>query len=246
MYPKEYFEAHKPHYESGRCFVLMPFAGRYDEVYETIVEAIQGPELNFVCSRADELFGGGHILEDILRLIGTAEVVIADVSERNPNVFYELGIAHMAKDLENVLIITQDLDDVPFDLRHYRCTKYEQSNPGLRQLKKDLISSVKQVAGVAYRFSVREDERYEFPRKLFGQDRAKYEFEIKQIWVMEGAAKFIMEERRHVLGEPPQKIREDSYGIPAGDGIELMNVPWKLVLDETRDGTAYFRVVARR
>jgi hypothetical protein len=246
MYPKEYFEQHKPQVESGRCFVLMPFAPQYAEVYDTIVEAIEGPDLNFECSRADELFGGGHILEDILRLIGTAEIVIADVTGRNPNVFYELGIAHMAKDLANVLILAQTMDDVPFDLRHYRCTKYEQSKPGLRQLKKDLILSVKEVAGVAYRFSMREDEGYEFPKKLFGRDRAKYEFEIKQIWIMEGAAKFIMEERRHVLGEPVQTVREDSYGIPTGGVVELLNVPWKLVLDETREGMAYFRVVAKR
>jgi hypothetical protein len=72
-----------------------------------------------------------------------------------------------------------------------------------------------------------------------------YEFEIKQIWIMEGAAKFIMEERRHVLGEPVRTIREDSYGIPTGGVVELLNVPWKLVLDETREETAYFRVVAR-
>jgi hypothetical protein len=89
VYPKECFDQQAPHAESGRCFVLMPFAAQFDEVYETIVEAIQGPELYFVCSRADELFGGGHLLEDILCLISTAEVVIADVTQRNPNVFYE-------------------------------------------------------------------------------------------------------------------------------------------------------------
>jgi hypothetical protein len=94
MYPKKYFEQQKLQAERGKCFVLMPFAGQYAEVYDTIVEAIEGPGLNFEFSR-----------------------------------------------------------DVPFDLRHYRCTKYEQSKPGLRQLKKDLVSSAKEVAAVAYRFS---------------------------------------------------------------------------------------------
>jgi hypothetical protein len=246
MYPKTFFEQNKPEPESGQCFVLMPFAGQFQEVYDTIVEALEGPELNFSCKRADELYGGGHIIEDILRCIGKAEVIIADVTTRNPNVFYELGIAHMAKDLEKVLILTQDMDDVPFDLRHFRCIVYEQSRAGLRQFQRILSSTVKEISEVLYRFSIKESEQYKFPHRLFGPDRCFHDFEITQIWVGANAVKFHMKEYRHILDKPVETVRADSYGMESGDCIELARTPWQVVLEETHDDMAHFRVVPKR
>jgi hypothetical protein len=246
MYPKTFFEQTKPQPESGQCFVLMPFASQFQEVYDAIVEALEGPELNFSCTRADELFGGGHIIEDILRCIGKAEVVIADVTTKNPNVFYELGITHMAKDLEKVLILTQDMNDVPFDLRHFRCIIYQQSNPGLKQLQKTLISSVKEISKASYRFSIKDGEQYKFPHKLFGPDRCFHDFEITKIWAAPNAAKFYMKEYRHILGKPVETVKAGSYGIIRGEGIELAKVPWRLVLEEVHADTAHFRVVPKK
>ncbi len=246
MYPKTFFEQTKPQLKAGQCFVLMPFADQFQEVYAAIFEALVGPELNFVCTRADELFGGGHIIEDILRYIGEAEVVIADVTTKNPNVFYELGIAHMIKDIEKVLILTQDMNDVPFDLRPFRCIIYQQSNPGLKQLQKSLISSVKEISEASYRFSIKEGEQYKFPQKLFGPDKCFHDFEITEIWVEPNAAKLVMKEYRYILGKPVEKVKEDSYGIMRGHGIEFAKVPWQIILEEVHAKTAHFRVVPKK
>lgn len=75
----------------------MPFAPVFDEIYETIRETIQGPELSFHGTRADELQGGGYIIDDILRETAEAGLIIADFTGRNPNVFYELGITQIVK-----------------------------------------------------------------------------------------------------------------------------------------------------
>lgn len=91
MYPKEFFAHGAPQQRNGTCFVIMPFADTFTEVYETLREAVESPEVSFDCIRADDLVGGGHIIRDILRGVPEAEVVIADLTGRNPNVFYELG-----------------------------------------------------------------------------------------------------------------------------------------------------------
>src|SRR5689334_13299608 len=119
MYPKTFFGQKKINERTGSCFVLMPFARDFMEVYDAISRAIEGQELDRTCYRADEIFGGGHVIEDILANIAEAELIIADVTSRNPNVFYELGIAHMVKDVRNVIIITQAMADVPFDLQQF-------------------------------------------------------------------------------------------------------------------------------
>ncbi len=245
MYPKTYFEQHEVQPERGQAFVLMPFADRFQQVYDTIQQTLEGPDLNFNCTRADELFGGGHIIEDILHWIGKAEVVIADVTSKNPNVFYELGITHMAKDVEKVLILAQDMEDVPFDLRPFRCIVYEQNAAGLRQLQKTLAQHIKESSGASYRFSLKQKEQYQFPHKLFGLDRCFYDFEITEIWVAPDAAKFYMKEYRHVLGRPVETVNEGGHGIELGETVELEGVPWKLILQETNVDTAHFRVVPK-
>jgi hypothetical protein len=67
MHPKTFFETSAIHSHAGKCFVLMPFAQNFNEVYETIREVIQGSNLGFSCVRADDIIGGGHIINDIMR-----------------------------------------------------------------------------------------------------------------------------------------------------------------------------------
>src|SRR5205807_5884923 len=112
-YPKAFFATDNEHERPGTCFVLMPFATGFDTTYDAILDAMESADLVFRCRRADELFGGHEIMEGVLQEIARAEVVIADLTGRNPNVFYELGIAHMLKDADRVLLLTQRLEDVP-------------------------------------------------------------------------------------------------------------------------------------
>jgi nucleoside 2-deoxyribosyltransferase len=104
-----------------QCFVMMPFAGEFDDIYQFVIKPTVESE-GFICRRADEIPDSGVLLDSIVRSIAQADLIIVDVSKANPNVFYELGIAHSLG--KNVLIIAQSVEDVPFDIRHNRLLVY--------------------------------------------------------------------------------------------------------------------------
>lgn len=109
------------------CFVMMPFGAWFDRYYQEIyVPAIK--EAGFEPVRADELFTTGSVVEQIWEQIEKAKLLLADLSGKNPNVFYELGLAHAAK--KPVVFTASQVDDVPFDLRHLRVIIYEVREPG--------------------------------------------------------------------------------------------------------------------
>lgn len=125
-----------------KCFVLMPFAEKYREVYEQIYKAVCSDN-NVECWRVDEVARPGSITKDIVDGIIDADIVIADLSSQNPNVFYELGIAHS---VGNKTIMTcQNIDDVPFDIGNYRVILYEQTISGSKELIKKLDKSIKEL-----------------------------------------------------------------------------------------------------
>lgn len=124
------------------CFVLMPFANELRVVYETgIVPAATKSELQ--CQRADEIMRPGGIMAQVWESLMTARVVIADLTYTNANVFYELGLAHVIG--HDVILLTQDMSFVPFDLRHMRCIKYSNSEQGLHLLEQKLALSIRDV-----------------------------------------------------------------------------------------------------
>jgi hypothetical protein len=138
IYPKSFFDDKKSKNKNGSdeesfsIFVIMPFAKQFTDVYNKGIKSL-ARKMGWDCVRADEVFRSKPIMEDILGHIHKSGIIIADTTSRNPNVFYELGISHTTK--EFVVIISQSLDDVPFDLRHLRCFLYSPSTEGLRQLQ---------------------------------------------------------------------------------------------------------------
>ena len=129
IYPKTFFETSSIESMPRTCFAIMPFGDPFDELYQEVIkESLE--EINFTVVRADELYGSKPIMEDILGGIESAEIVIADLTGKNPNVFYELGITHSRKINDNVIIVTQDLEDIPFDLRPYRTIQYKPTISG--------------------------------------------------------------------------------------------------------------------
>lgn len=108
------------------CFVMMPFGEWFDRYYQEIyVPAIK--DAGFEPVRADELFTTGSVVEQIWEQIEKAKLLLADLSGKNPNVFYELGLAHAAK--KPVIFTAGQLEDVPFDLRHLRVIIYDVREP---------------------------------------------------------------------------------------------------------------------
>lgn len=119
------------------CFVMMPFGSWFDRYYQEIyVPAIKDAGLEPI--RADELFSTGSVVEQIWEQIGKARVLLADLTDKNPNVFYELGLAHAA--IKPVVFTAAKVDDVPFDLRHLRVIVYEIREPEWAQKLRRLIT----------------------------------------------------------------------------------------------------------
>lgn len=123
------------------CFIVMPFSiESLNVVYEDFVRPTLEDRCHLRPQRGDDVFGSNVIMEDITKSIRKARLIIADLTSRNPNVFYEVGIAHALN--KQVLLMTQSIEDVPFDLRHRRALVYEYSPRGCKKLEKDLYDNV--------------------------------------------------------------------------------------------------------
>ena len=119
------------------CFVMMPFGAWFDRYYQEIyVPAIK--DAGFEPVRADELFTTGSVVEQIWEQIEKAKLLLADLSGKNPNVFYELGLAHAAK--QPVIFTAAQVDDVPFDLRHLRVIIYDVREPEWASMLRKSVS----------------------------------------------------------------------------------------------------------
>ena len=122
-------------------FVIMPFTQDWsNDIWQQVIKpAVQ--EIGMTPIRADDLYGQ-NIMEDVWQSILKAALIICDTSGRNPNVFYELGIAHTLG--KKVLLLTQSINDIPFDLQAYRHIEYQVSISGGNHLKETLKKYIKE------------------------------------------------------------------------------------------------------
>ncbi|MBF0378137.1 MAG: hypothetical protein HQK72_11730 [Desulfamplus sp.] len=122
------------------CFYVGPFSESYTNIYnDNILKPIK--TIGLQIQRADEIFGTMPVMEDIWNVLNECSIVIAEISGRNPNVMYEIGMAHTIG--KKVILITQNASDIPFDLRHHRCILYENTENGRETLESKLLSTIK-------------------------------------------------------------------------------------------------------
>lgn len=108
-----------------KCFVIMPFGGWFDKYYIDIyIPAIEAA--GFEAKRAEDLYRLGNIVNDIWAYTKEATVLLADLTNKNPNVFYELRLAHAIT--KPAVLITASMEDVPFDLRSLRVIDYDKNS----------------------------------------------------------------------------------------------------------------------
>ena len=125
------------------CFAIMPFGGWFDGYYSSIYQ----PAINdagLVPKRADDLYRPSTIVNDIWAYTRQAKLVLADLSGKNPNVFYELGLAHaLAKP---AILVAETMNDVPFDLRALRVIEYDKNEPNWGEsLKEKITKAIREV-----------------------------------------------------------------------------------------------------
>lgn len=123
--------------------VMMPFAREFNGVYDTLQAVAK--DLKLKCLRADDIWEHDTVIQDIVSLISSSRVVICDCTGRNPNVFYEAGIAHTLG--RDVILIARNEDDVPFDLRHLRYVQYSNTAKGRRQLAERVTRRIESLLG---------------------------------------------------------------------------------------------------
>jgi hypothetical protein len=110
-------------------FVLMPLDSAFDDIYQLgIKPAAEGA--GAYCERIDEQIFAESILARIYNQIAKADLIVADMTRRNPNVFYEVGYAHALG--KTAILLTQNSEDIPFDLKHYPHIIYGTSITGMK------------------------------------------------------------------------------------------------------------------
>ena len=121
---------------NNNAFVLMPFSESLTEVYDFLIKGSL-ESAGYIVKRADDIKSQRNILEDIINGIIKSDLIVADLTDSNPNVYYELGIAHSLR--KNVILITQELEEIPFDLRSYRVISYSTHFSKMLQAKDELL-----------------------------------------------------------------------------------------------------------
>lgn len=138
----------------GTCFVMMPFKEPFDMYYQSIFRpAIKAADLDPVL--ASDLFRPSAIVADLWQMVQDSKVLLAELTTKNANVFYELGLAHAIG--KPVVLVSETMDDVPFDLQQLRVLLYDKDDPawgdklakGIKTaLKETLASPIEAVPGI--------------------------------------------------------------------------------------------------
>lgn len=127
--------------EKKKVFMIMPFEESYFEIYEMLKREF---EKDFIFSHAGEEDNQQNILKDIIQAIYDSDIIIANLTGLNANVFYELGVAHTLN--KKVIIITEDISTLPFDLKNYRAKEYSthfvKFSEFLESLKKYMYGAI--------------------------------------------------------------------------------------------------------
>jgi len=127
----------------GFAFILMPFRDKESEdIKERVIKKVC-EELGLELKRADDYFTSTAIIDDVISAIKDADIIIADITGKNPNVFYELGYAHALKQNRTILITREDPENMPFDIKHLRIFTYSLLKDAMDKFEKDLKKAMK-------------------------------------------------------------------------------------------------------
>jgi hypothetical protein len=128
-------------------FVLMPFKHDMLPVYEDHIKPTCA-SMELTVRRADDFFTADSVVKDVWKAIAGARLIVADCTDRNPNVFYEIGLAHAIG--KPTILLTQRQEDVPFDLRHWRYIAYQLTPRGMKEFETKFKETVRNVLGTEH------------------------------------------------------------------------------------------------
>jgi len=132
------------------CFVIMPFSEtnsctkrQWTNIYTSLFKkTVEEAGLGYECRRSTAT--RGSIIKGIIGDLDSSYVVLADLTDQNPNVFYELGIRHALR--PRTILIAQDRTNIPFDLREYASHIYDWRTPaGRRKFRRVIVDILKDI-----------------------------------------------------------------------------------------------------
>jgi len=131
------------------CFVIMPFSSterctkeEWTEIFQNVHKpAITGSRLGYKCERSE--IRTGAFIKDILLQLNQADVVLADLTDMNPNVFYELGVRHTLRN--RTILVSRTMDDVPSDLGQYGVIIYNTTPKSVAEYKNKISEVLKDI-----------------------------------------------------------------------------------------------------
>jgi hypothetical protein len=135
---KARFENIKIEKAKPKAFVIMPFVSELDFVHQVIAKTVESFEIN--CVRADQITVSRPIMDDVKAQIAEADLIIVDFTGKNPNVYYEAGLADAWK--KNWIVLAQSSEDLTFDVRHIRSIRYSNTMGADKKLELDLIKAI--------------------------------------------------------------------------------------------------------
>jgi len=115
-----------------RAFIIRPFGTKAGVNFDVVEEKLIQPalaQIGLAGSTTTEIIEQGNIRDDMFRLLVCADLVIADISIHNANVFYELGIRHALRPRHTFMIRSATTHKYPFDLQTDRYLLYDSANP---------------------------------------------------------------------------------------------------------------------
>jgi len=131
----------------SNAFVIMQFTTPYNELFEDIIKPICSDK-SILAIRADEQYGPGHILTDIMQEIASAKFIIAEITPENQNVFFEVGYAHAIN--KPIIFIAEKGKDLPFDVSGFRVLFYENSIRGKKEIEENLKRNIDAILTKAF------------------------------------------------------------------------------------------------
>lgn len=242
-----------PPTKTMKCFVIMPYGNRerdvvrkreLDSLYEHIirpaVEVVTVPGSNsehILCDRGDKEPGPGEIITHIIKNLVLSDLAIADLSGRNPNVFYELGVRHAVND--NTILISESEEDVPFDLRGQRLILYKRDFEGGSRLRnaitkavQDIVHSPGRIDNPVRRFLF-DREREKMLEKIEAQGQPPgYDFVNELLQEMSNLRKDFkaqLDEVRNMMEAvtAPQSEPATAHGKESLDGLDFVEGAWQ-------------------
>lgn len=208
-------------------FVLMPFEEKFDDIYTYGIKGA-AEDANAYAERVDEQIFTEGILDRIFNQISKADVIVADMTDRNENVFYEVGYAHALGKI--VLLLTQNADDIPFDLKHRPHTVYGGKIETLRgELTKKIIWAIDEskkqgIINSSERFFV-STSKTEIPESRFSST----------IPILETRTAYLPISIRNISHETTPIIEYISLLKSAGSHVEIGDVFTYSIIPDTFD-----------